>query len=152
MAENKYPTAFPLKHQRKDLELALKYAKANEQELPVAAASTELYKKVRNACCNTVMSVPFCAEVKRKEGWGGGKGGDLNLSLVFFGREPGQKHLALLLDEAQGLNTGCRLRQMDSETRISAQSWKPWSRVEIFPKETDNQVTEGVLKADGNWT
>ena len=46
MAENKYPTAFPLKHQRKDLELALKYAKAQNQELPVAAASTELYKKV----------------------------------------------------------------------------------------------------------
>jgi glyoxylate/succinic semialdehyde reductase len=46
MAANKYPTAFPLKHQRKDLELALKYAAAQSQDLPVAAASTELFKKV----------------------------------------------------------------------------------------------------------
>jgi len=45
MSENKYPTAFPLKHQRKDLELALKYATAQDQNLPVAAASTELFKK-----------------------------------------------------------------------------------------------------------
>lgn len=46
MKEQKYPTAFPLKHQRKDLELALKYAESTQQSLPVAAATTELYKKV----------------------------------------------------------------------------------------------------------
>lgn len=45
MSANKYPTAFPLKHQRKDLELALKYAAKHDQDLPVAAASTALFKK-----------------------------------------------------------------------------------------------------------
>ena len=46
MAEKKFPTAFPLKHQRKDLELALKYAHSEKQELPVAAATAKLYKEV----------------------------------------------------------------------------------------------------------
>ena len=46
MKDHDYPTAFPLKHQRKDLELALKYAGTKNQSLPVAAASTDLFKKV----------------------------------------------------------------------------------------------------------
>ncbi len=46
MKDHKYPTAFPLKHQRKDIELALKYAESKQQSLPVAAATTDLYKKV----------------------------------------------------------------------------------------------------------
>lgn len=46
MAQGNFPTAFPLKHQRKDLELALKYAESQSQGLPVANATTELFKKV----------------------------------------------------------------------------------------------------------
>lgn len=45
MAAGKFPTAFPLKHQRKDIELALKYAESQKQELPVAAATAKLYKQ-----------------------------------------------------------------------------------------------------------
>lgn len=45
MKDHKYPAAFPLKHQRKDLELALKYAGSRDQSLPVAAATTDLFKK-----------------------------------------------------------------------------------------------------------
>ena len=46
MSQGKFPTAFPLKHQRKDLELALDYAEKKGLELPVAAITTALYKKV----------------------------------------------------------------------------------------------------------
>lgn len=47
MSQDNFPTAFPLKHQRKDLELALDYASTKDQELPVAAITTALFKKVR---------------------------------------------------------------------------------------------------------
>lgn len=47
MSEQRFPTAFPLKHQRKDLELALNFAQAHSQEVPVAAATTQLFKKVK---------------------------------------------------------------------------------------------------------
>lgn len=46
MAEAKFPTAFPLKHQRKDLELALDFAQSHKQDVPVASAVTDLFKKV----------------------------------------------------------------------------------------------------------
>lgn len=46
MIEHKYPTAFPLKHQQKDLRLALELAHEHGQELPTAAAANGLYEKV----------------------------------------------------------------------------------------------------------
>ncbi|XP_031474114.1 glyoxylate/succinic semialdehyde reductase 2, chloroplastic [Nymphaea colorata] len=44
MVQAKYPTAFPLKHQQKDLRLALGMAEAVSQPSPIAAAANELYK------------------------------------------------------------------------------------------------------------
>lgn len=46
MIEHKYPTAFPLKHQQKDMRLALELAEQHGQELPTAAAANQLYGKV----------------------------------------------------------------------------------------------------------
>ena len=46
MVEHKYPTAFPLKHQQKDLRLALELAQQHDQDLPTAAAANGLYEKV----------------------------------------------------------------------------------------------------------
>ena len=46
MIEHKYPTAFPLKHQQKDMRLALELAQQHGQELPTAAAANHLYEKV----------------------------------------------------------------------------------------------------------
>lgn len=40
-----YPTAFPLKHQQKDMRLALALGDALKQPLPVAAAANETYKE-----------------------------------------------------------------------------------------------------------
>ena len=45
MAQGEFPTAFPLKHQRKDLELALSLSHSQSHELPVAAAATKLFKQ-----------------------------------------------------------------------------------------------------------
>lgn len=47
MMEGRYPTAFPLKHQQKDLRLALEAAGEGSLTLPVAAAANNLYKEVR---------------------------------------------------------------------------------------------------------
>jgi len=47
MVARKYPTAFPLKHQQKDLRLALQLAEQVGQTTPVAAAANELYKVAR---------------------------------------------------------------------------------------------------------
>ncbi len=46
MIEGKYPTAFPLKHQQKDLRLALEAAGESSLSLPVAAAANDLYLEV----------------------------------------------------------------------------------------------------------
>jgi 3-hydroxyisobutyrate dehydrogenase-like beta-hydroxyacid dehydrogenase len=46
MMEGRYPTAFPLKHQQKDLRLALEAAGEGSLTLPVAAAANDLYKEV----------------------------------------------------------------------------------------------------------
>ncbi|CAL8462090.1 g1621 [Coccomyxa elongata] len=43
MLEGRYPTAFPLKHQQKDLRLALQAAGEGSLKLPVAAAANSLY-------------------------------------------------------------------------------------------------------------
>ncbi|KAL4855117.1 Glyoxylate/succinic semialdehyde reductase 2 [Chlorella vulgaris] len=47
MIEGSYPPAFPLKHQQKDLRLALALGDEVEQPLPLAAAANELYKRAR---------------------------------------------------------------------------------------------------------
>lgn len=49
MAQEQFPTAFPLKHQRKDMELALRCANSKGQYVPVAAATTKLFKKVETS-------------------------------------------------------------------------------------------------------
>ena len=46
MVLGKYPTAFPLKHQQKDMRLALEAAAEGGMKLPVAAAANDLYVKV----------------------------------------------------------------------------------------------------------
>ncbi|PSC68561.1 glyoxylate succinic semialdehyde reductase chloroplastic [Micractinium conductrix] len=49
MAEGQYAPAFPLKHQQKDMRLALALGDEMQQELPLAAAANELYKRARAA-------------------------------------------------------------------------------------------------------
>lgn len=44
MVKSIYPTAFPLKHQQKDLRLALALGESVSQPTPIAAAANELYK------------------------------------------------------------------------------------------------------------
>ena len=44
MKDAKYPTAFPLKHQQKDVRLALECAAGVDQKLPMSAAAMEMYK------------------------------------------------------------------------------------------------------------
>ncbi|WVZ69976.1 hypothetical protein U9M48_018687 [Paspalum notatum var. saurae] len=44
MVKAAYPTAFPLKHQQKDLRLALDLAESVSQSIPTVAAANELYK------------------------------------------------------------------------------------------------------------
>ena len=46
MAKQQYPTAFPLKHQQKDLRLALELAEEHRQTLPLTAAANDLYVQV----------------------------------------------------------------------------------------------------------
>lgn len=48
MVQSKYPTAFPLKHQQKDMRLALGLAESVSQPTPVAAAANELYKVAKS--------------------------------------------------------------------------------------------------------
>lgn len=49
MSKGAYPTAFPLKHQQKDMRLALALGDKVEQALPVAAAANEALKRARAA-------------------------------------------------------------------------------------------------------
>lgn len=46
MVQGKYPTAFPLKHQQKDMRLALEVAQNKGVPLPVAGAANDMYVKV----------------------------------------------------------------------------------------------------------
>lgn len=48
MVQSNYPTAFPLKHQQKDLRLALGLAETVSQPIPIAAAANELYKVAKS--------------------------------------------------------------------------------------------------------
>ncbi|KAL3531014.1 hypothetical protein ACH5RR_010336 [Cinchona calisaya] len=48
MIQNNYTPAFPLKHQQKDMRLALALGDENAVSMPVAAAANEAFKKARN--------------------------------------------------------------------------------------------------------
>lgn len=48
MIQNNYPPAFPLKHQQKDMRLALALGDENAVAMPVAAAANEAFKKARS--------------------------------------------------------------------------------------------------------
>ncbi|KAI4365776.1 hypothetical protein MLD38_021734 [Melastoma candidum] len=48
MIKNSYPPAFPLKHQQKDMRLALALGDQNAISMPVAAAANEAFKKARS--------------------------------------------------------------------------------------------------------
>ncbi|RWR72574.1 glyoxylate/succinic semialdehyde reductase 2, chloroplastic [Cinnamomum micranthum f. kanehirae] len=48
MVQSTYPTAFPLKHQQKDLRLAMGLAESVSQPIPIAAAANELYKVAKS--------------------------------------------------------------------------------------------------------
>ncbi len=48
MIQNSYPPAFPLKHQQKDMRLALALGDENAVSMPVAAAANEAFKKARS--------------------------------------------------------------------------------------------------------
>ncbi|KAJ7961755.1 Glyoxylate/succinic semialdehyde reductase [Quillaja saponaria] len=48
MIQNNYPPAFPLKHQQKDMRLALALGDENAVSMPVAAAANEAFKKARS--------------------------------------------------------------------------------------------------------
>lgn len=48
MIKSHYPTAFPLKHQQKDLRLALGLAESVSQSTPIAAAANELFKVAKS--------------------------------------------------------------------------------------------------------
>ena len=50
MNERKFPTAFPLKHQKKDLVLACDLGKEVNASMPVAGAAASLYSKVSSIC------------------------------------------------------------------------------------------------------
>lgn len=48
MIKGSYPPAFPLKHQQKDMRLALALGDENAVSMPIAAASNEAFKKARS--------------------------------------------------------------------------------------------------------
>ncbi|XP_073099586.1 glyoxylate/succinic semialdehyde reductase 1 [Elaeis guineensis] len=48
MIQSNYPPAFPLKHQQKDMRLALALGDENAVSMPVAAAANEAFKKARS--------------------------------------------------------------------------------------------------------
>lgn len=57
MVKGEYPVAFPLKHQQKDIRLALEEASEAGLKLPVAAAANKLYMEVRWLCVYWVTQV-----------------------------------------------------------------------------------------------
>lgn len=48
MIKSSFPPAFPLKHQQKDMRLALSLGDENAVSMPIAAASNEAFKKARS--------------------------------------------------------------------------------------------------------
>ncbi|KAL0396997.1 UNVERIFIED_CONTAM: Glyoxylate/succinic semialdehyde reductase 2, chloroplastic [Sesamum calycinum] len=69
MVQSLYPTAFPLKHQQKDLRLALGLAESVSQATPIAAAANELYKvaKAHGLSDNDFSAVIEALKVKLQE-------------------------------------------------------------------------------------
>jgi hypothetical protein len=55
MVEGKYATAFPLKHQQKDMRLALERAGQDSLQLPVAAAANQLYEEVSGQAVSVML-------------------------------------------------------------------------------------------------
>ena len=53
MVEQKFPTAFPLKHQQKDMRLALELGKQHGLTMPVAEASNDMY--IKASCSNRLI-------------------------------------------------------------------------------------------------
>jgi glyoxylate/succinic semialdehyde reductase len=51
ISKRSFPPAFPLKHQQKDMRLALELGAQLALPLPVAAAADEVYKKAMAAGC-----------------------------------------------------------------------------------------------------
>jgi 3-hydroxyisobutyrate dehydrogenase-like beta-hydroxyacid dehydrogenase len=51
MAEGDFAAAFPLKHQQKDMRLALQVGEEPAQALPTAAAANASFLRARNAGC-----------------------------------------------------------------------------------------------------
>ena len=45
MLKNEYPTAFPLKHQLKDMRFAVELAKEQGMDVPAASAATQTFEK-----------------------------------------------------------------------------------------------------------
>lgn len=63
MQKGEFPPAFPLKHQQKDLRLALELADSVDQPLPVAAAANSAYLKVglpMRAVCSSLRGSCAC--------------------------------------------------------------------------------------------
>lgn len=56
MVDGKYPPAFPLRHQKKDMGLAEELGKATSQPLKVANAAHELYAQVSPLLSKTAMA------------------------------------------------------------------------------------------------
>ena len=71
MAKAAYDPNFPLKHQQKDMRLALALGDQQAQPLPVAAASNELFKKARAAGYG---DDDFCAVLEAVKGKSDKKG------------------------------------------------------------------------------
>jgi hypothetical protein len=58
MIGGKYPTAFPLKHQQKDMRLALALGDEVAQSMPVAAAANEVRNLSETPCINVYIRCP----------------------------------------------------------------------------------------------
>ena len=70
MVAGAYPPAFPLKHQLKDLRLALELGAAAGQPLPVAAAARQLYEQVRERAVAWMSWVPGAQLGRMRAVWG----------------------------------------------------------------------------------
>jgi len=63
-----FPTAFPLKHQQKDMRLALAAADAKGQPLAVAAAANDLYVRAKGEGHGDADFSAVLAAVARQQG------------------------------------------------------------------------------------
>lgn len=70
MVVGAYPPAFPLKHQLKDLRLALELGAAAGQPLPVAAAARQLYEQARARAAAWSARAPGARPGRARAAWG----------------------------------------------------------------------------------